>query len=416
MLTDTDRMLRTALAASLLLPVSALAQGALAPPVQYTGQRTVHDVRSTAMGMAGAFLPDASPLAFIENPARLAEAGVSPRLRVTGSGHPNFSVFDGISTAHLAASYAVGPVALGAIVSNLSYGTQTATDELGESLGEFESGDGAFALAAATRLGGPRARIDLGVTGRLSQLRTGGGLDVGGDSGSGTSTAPSLDVGVIASLDVVEAQPLDVGASAPTLTVSAGYAQRYIGTKFETRFRNPDGTSLELLQPRSASLGTSVQFGFDARLPGGRVQILGLDLGIEAESELEYADADGSEPGAFQSGSFVGPLGVADALLGTSGSEFVVGQRGARLTIGEALWLGRGELNQGDTRLLESQTSWGLGASAGGALRLLGTLQERADLVELGQRFDITVGYARLSGINGFRGLRLGSVGVSARL
>ena len=360
--------------------------------------------------MAGASLPDATPLALVENPARLAEGGVAPRLRMTGSGHPNYAAFDGISTAHLAASYAVGPAVLGGIVSNQSFGTQTITDELGESLGEIEFGDGAAALAAALRLGGPRGRLDLGLTGRMSQTRTASGFDVGSVRRDRT-TQPSVDVGVIGSVDVIPRRAPRKSAITPTLTASVGYAQRFIGPDFEYGDEGARG-----LQPRVASLGTSLQLGADMELRGQRLRAFEVEVAVEAEAEMEYTEIHPNGTGTRGSGVFIGQMRARDALFGTSEDPFVTGQRGVRFTVAETLWVGRGETDEGGFQALDDRSTWGMGLSVGGALRLVGALQSRSDLAEFGRRFDLTIGYAELSGINGFRGLRLGSLGVSARL
>ena len=405
-------MLRVAFLACLFLPASTAAQNDPSIPLtQYTGQRFVHDVRSASLGMAGAFLPDATPLALVENPARLAESGVVPQLRVTGSGHPNYVGINGISTAHLAASYAVGPAVLGAVVSNQSFGTQTLTDELGESLGEAEFGDGAVAFSAAARFGRPQARLDVGLTGRVSQIRTFSGFGTGSIRRD-RATQPSVDVGVIGSVDVIGRQALLKGAITPTLTVSAGYTQRYIGPDFEYGDEEPPG-----LQPRAASLGTSLQFGADTELNGQRLCAFEIEVAVEAEAELEYTEINPNGAETRGSGVLVGQMRVRDAILGTSADPFVTGQRGVRLTAAETLWVGRGETDEGGLGGRPyGRSAWGVGLSAGGALRLVGALQDRSDLVELGRRFDLTLGYAELGGINGFSGSRLGSLGVAARL
>ena len=392
-----------------------------------TSQAEVHDVRAAAMGRSGAFLPDASPLSFVQNPARLAEASVAPVLRVSVTGHPNYRDFFGgslgVSTGHVAATRAVGPVALGAVASTQSR-QETLTNELGESFGEVDTGDRTFAVGAALRLGAPRAHLDVGTTLRLTQLRgLFNSVDADGVLETQTSTRPSVDIGALATVHLFSRASSGATRNAvrPTAAVSAGYTQRAIGSAFEGDFLRNEAIQIE--QPRTGVVGLAIQIGLDAPASRGDLRLVALDVAAEAESALNtFAsdDASGGRPPVDRA-VLIGAIQAQNAVLGTSRDETVEGQRGARLTVAETLWLalGRSEGPYGEFRSLQTG---GLGVSLSGALRAVGALQEDEALVRLGNRYDLTLGISRATLRSSFESAetilsyRLFTVGGAARL
>ena len=381
------------LALAVLLSPSVLAQQTLDP---FTSQSAFLGVRTLSMGQAGAFLPDADPLAFAQNPARLAAAAGAPTLRLSLDGHPSHrrffdSDFDS-GLGYLAASYGTGSGAVGVVVSGTSE-SFLFTDDQGDELGQYEVGDQSIGLGGAVRIGDGRAHLDLGATARLTRLY--GEQSVALDGVQDLSASePSIDVGVLATVQIVPLGEMEVGAFAPTVTASAGYAQRSLGRDFD--FGDPNGEAALRPQDRTGSVGLSVQFGLDSRLAGGRLQLARLDVAAEALATLNRAVFPPERgPVAIERSALLGDIRVRDALLGTSASSAVQGERGARLTIAETVWIAVGRTENDFGGSGNDRLTWGLGASVGGALRAIGALQNDADAVALGQRFDLTLGLAR---------------------
>ena len=190
----SSRILTCALALGALAP-AAVAPAAAAQEVVLTTAvpflQIEPDSRASGMGMTGVAIADNAYASFW-NPAGLAEqTGTevsfthAPWLPALGAD---------LSYEHLTAKHSLG--SLGTIGGHLTYfdlGRQTATDELGESLGDFSSYE--FALGASY---GKEVteNLSLGAGGRLIYSNLTGGLDVG-DASTSAGISAGLDLGVL---------------------------------------------------------------------------------------------------------------------------------------------------------------------------------------------------------------------------
>lgn len=371
--------------------------------------RTAYDAPLAAMGGAGAFLPDDAPVAALSHPARLSTALTRPGTRFSLSGAPDAYDFVFVreqlgfeidqSVGVLAASTVV-PFSAPFVLA-VAAGTNAQSFEDG---GEIT--DRSVALSAATRVGGSQAYLDLGVTGRLTRASYLFPLAVSEDLSLNPYDESSLRMGADAGLTgtfAVARPQAGKGGVRPSLSLSAGYAQRAIGRDF--RFGDEvvvAGQSLgatEIQQPRSATVGYAVQAGLSRPVGGQPLALISVDLAVEAEADLNGRDGSDGIDAGNENAALVGSLRFRDVLLGTSSDADVQGRRGLRLTLGDALRVsvGRASTESRFPDVFEAgvYTSWGVGVDVAGALRTIGALQSNHSLVALGRRYDLALDVAQ---------------------
>ncbi len=195
------------------------------------------------------------------------------------------------------------------------------------------SGDTSLLIGGAVRLGDSRAHLDLGAAGRLTRLRSLLFTGLGEPEVDDPQIRPSIDLGAIATVNVVPAaRQITVGGFAPLVTASIGYTQRAIGPSFSLE---TETDTFQVDPPRDGSLGASLQLGLDAQYAGGRLRLAEIDIAAEAYTLLNRADCgdDFAQECVQDNAALVGDIRLQDALLGTSNDQTVTGQRGIRITL-----------------------------------------------------------------------------------
>ena len=402
----------TRIALALLLAFAGAVASAQNPSTSdfSTLGRTAYDAKLASMGGAGAFLPDVAPVASLSNPARLAMALEAPGTRLSLSGAPDAYDFvfareqlgveiDQSIDVLAASTLAPLPIPLVLAVATGS-NTQAFASE------DSEITDRSVALSAATRAGGQRAYLDIGLTGRLARASYFLPLAIDETLSPAPIDESSLragaDVGLTATVVAVQPPRVPAGIQ-PSLALSAGYVQRAMGSPF--RFGDAvvaDGEPLggtEVQQPRSATVGYAVQAGLSRVVNGQALSLLVVDLAVEAEADLNERDGFSTVDDGNDGAALVGPLRFQDVVFGTSGDSDVQGRRGLRLTFGDALRVSVGRAST-ESRFPEVfgagvYASWGVGLDVTGALRTAGVLRGDRRLAAASRRYDLSLDFAR---------------------
>lgn len=201
--------------------LSALVPLAVAPSASAQGNNVVlttavpflqiePDSRASGMGMTGVAIADNAYASFW-NPAGLAE---QEGTEVSFTHAPWLPALGAdLSYEHLTAKHSLGNAGtLGGHLTYFDLGTQTATDELGESLGDFSSYEFALGVSYGKEI---TENLSLGLGTRLIYSNLTGGLDVN-DASTSAGVSAGVDLGVL-----YEGPELGLGKSTrPTFGVS----------------------------------------------------------------------------------------------------------------------------------------------------------------------------------------------------
>ncbi|MEM8556565.1 MAG: hypothetical protein AAGG50_01870 [Bacteroidota bacterium] len=379
---------------------------------------------AVALGDATVATSTADVLGFLANPALLGHPTANG-LRLSGAPRTAWLGVDDLDRSSYAFSVGLDaqrfgiPLHLGIGVarSRLEFGTVTYRSESDEVIGEISPEESFTALNVGVGYDGPIA-VSLGLGIRwakeTSVFLVQGGEEVLfpgevdpeelSDTESLVLSATAVDLGVLADIPVArlagwrtnehEGVDLNVrlayartrGAEEPELS------PEFPGAAFAFYGREP--------APSFVRLGWAVTAGYDLAVRSGHVRAAALTLSVQADQEV-------TSPAV---GDWFGSIRFADALIGRGDDGLrscpdelpvgvscvpnlvnpYIGRRGMQLVLGETFTASFGRFEGGGfTREGDAPTTYGLGFSLGGLVRLAGLLQENPRVYRLGERFDL---------------------------
>lgn len=362
-------MLRSVLAAFAFLSVAAAAQETVVPitALPFLSVPAVAELGGATVGRAVL-----DPRAALQNPAVL---GLAARDAVqTAGGTPSENWFGENRYGVGATAWNVRHGRLAGGVA-LAQGTMRGTPRTLADGSTYAPGDRFRSLSLGVGTTGA-VRLAVGATGRYVTSTDVPVWD--GDSFEvGQLRGVTADVGVLVQADVAAlAGRPTVAGLAPSLDVTAGYAQTNIGGA--VRY---SGFSRQAL-PRLGALGWSARAGLDTPVGAATVRLVEAEVAFSAERLLVE-----QTPESTGYALVVGRMPLAAPLTG-AGDDRMAGRRGVRVALAETVGLSWGRFDgwgytQAQTR------SWDVGTA--GASRWLAT---RADgpLADVLRRLDLRVG------------------------
>ncbi|MEL6614968.1 MAG: hypothetical protein AAFQ43_04490 [Bacteroidota bacterium] len=347
-------MLRSLLAAVLLLPLAAAAQA----PDSFALPETPQRPESVALAGASVAVVTDDPLVLFDNPSMLAAAGQRPSFRVGSGVAPDFFGFgdfvvgSGAATVGLRTSLAGRP---------LTVGLSAGYSEIFAENGLFNPGQSNDATEERAYGGG----IGLGWTARAARFRVGAAAFQRESFEtrqplSGTAVrdkAVTLDLGASFTAPHLPG-PTASGETAPALSITAGYAAQNLtlsSDSFEREFPTNEG-DLEVAQRGGLSVSVALVRQLGAR---GRFRVVEGVLSGESRRGLD------------ETNRYAGAV-----------------------TLGETLTL-RAGVN--DRNLLDNWISYGASLSIDGLLRAIGTASESPGLFALSDRLTARLDLARFA-------------------
>ena len=351
---------------ALLIAVAAGSAQAQETSIAFTALPVLEIPAVPELGGATVGRPADDARAFLQNPAAL---GLAPTgVRVVGSPNATWFGESQFGTTAAAWSRAVGPVsaAVGLAQGAMSADARTLADGTA-----FDPTDRYRALGGSVGTTGA-VRVAAGATVRYI-TSTDAPVSDGARFTVGRLRGVTADVGVLAAADLARlAGRPRVGAFAPALDVSVGYAQTHVGGRIRY-----SGFGQQAL-PRTGALGWSVRAGLDVYVAGRTLRLVEAEGAFQAERRL--VGRTGADYAALTGGA-----SLADALSGTGG-DVTTGRRGVGLTLAETVSLSWGRTDGGGyrdvaTRSVQIRTGALVSAVAShlGADRLAGALT-RTDL------------------------------------